>query len=672
MDKEWRRRLAGAEWDAGDVLGTQDWNSGRSILTYDTSAHDGTPFRFSDLAAAEQASLNVNPASGNTDTQGQARLEYLRGSTKDEGNNGNNYRQRASRLGDIVDSAPFFVGAPSFRYPDSLESAPYSAFRTNNASREQVIYVGANDGMLHAFNAATGAEELAYVPGEMFRQRGTDHGARLVQLTSPTYTHRFFVDGSPSVGNVFTAGAWKTVLAGGLGGGGQGVYALDVTNPANFTEGNADNLVLWEFTDANDPDLGYTFSQPSIVKMHNGKWAAVFGNGYNNTEMDDAGACSDNNAQTPCTVSSTGHAVLYIVFIGDGTDGTWGSSDFVKIDTGAGSVATPNGLATPAAVDVDGDNRIDYVYAGDLQGNLWKFNVTSTDTSQWKVALTQGTAPAPLFVAQDANGNRQPITSRPEVGTHPDGLGGFVIYFGTGKYLENSDKSTTGPQDFYAVWDTNDPTNPQPVTRNDLLQQTVLEVVSVQQGGQTSQYRVTSDNDITCGDSSDHAIPCWRTPAHASGKLGWFLDLPTTSERSVSNPILRNQRILFTTLIPSTDVCSAGGTGWLMELDIRNGGRPVETQPFFDVNNDGIFNEDDAVHVTTFDANNDGRIDNKDTASATGRLSEVGIIPEPTVVADVPNRIEYKYSAGSTGRTEVIRNNPGPGDLGRQSWRQVY
>src|SRR5262249_40397111 len=159
--------------------------------------------------------------------------------------------------------------------------------------------------------------------------------------------------------DAYFGGAWHTVLAAGLNKGGREVYALDVTNPDSVTESNAAGSVLWEFTSANDADLGYTFSRPAIVKMHNGKWAAVFGNGYNNT--------------------GTGHAVLYVLNLSDGTV-------LAKIDTGVGTAATPNSLATPAAVDVDSDNVIDYVYAGDLLGNMWKFDVRDLAAGNWKVA----------------------------------------------------------------------------------------------------------------------------------------------------------------------------------------------------------------------------------------------------------------------------------------------
>ncbi|MEE8245440.1 MAG: PilC/PilY family type IV pilus protein, partial [Pseudomonadales bacterium] len=407
-------------WDAAPLLtarvqggGGSGWDTDREVITFDGT--NGIPFRWSSLSAGMQADLDTD-SKGVNDGQGLERLQYLRGSEADEGTNGNQYRARASKLGDIINSAPVYVGDPSFTYPDNLEASKYSAFKASNTGRTPMVYVGANDGMLHGLDANSGEEKIAYVPNKVF--------ANLTRLTATAYAHRFFVDGAPTVGDVFYSGAWHTVLAGGLRKGGQGIYALDVTDPASLSEIDASSLVLWEFTDADDADLGYTYSRPAIVRMANGTWAAVFGNGHNNTE-------ADGNA------SSTGDAVLYIVDISNG-------NLIKKIDTKAGSATTPNGLAGVAPVDVDGDRTIDYIYAGDLLGNLWKFDVSSSNSAQWKVAYKSGSTPLPLYVAKDKFGVPQPITAQPEVGAHPKnstsgvlGNGGYMVYFGTGKYIES-------------------------------------------------------------------------------------------------------------------------------------------------------------------------------------------------------------------------------------------
>ena len=354
------------EWDAGAVLSSQNYDTGRNIMTYNPTTLSGVPFRWDQLSTAQQALLNTSPT-GTTDTQGAARLDYLRGSTAHEGT-GNDYRIRLKRLGDLINSDPFFVGAPSFT--DSLGTG-YAGFRTTYKNRTPMVYVGGNDGMLHGFSATTGAEKIAYVPNRLY--------AKLTKLTSSTYSHLYYVDGSPTVGDAFGAfGArcssgstcWRSLLVSGFRKGGQGYFALDVTDPTTFSESNAAKIVLWEFNDTHDRDLGYSFSQPSIVKMANGQWAAIFGNGYNNSEADGL-------------ASTSGHAVLYILFLDKGLDGTWTlNTDYFKLDTGVGEVATPNGLATPAAVDLDGDNTVEYIYAGDLRGNIWRFDVRDANPEE--------------------------------------------------------------------------------------------------------------------------------------------------------------------------------------------------------------------------------------------------------------------------------------------------
>ena len=284
-----------------------------------------------------------------------------------------------------------------------------------------MVYTGANDGMLHAFNGLTGVEALAFIPSAVF--------PNLHELTKPSYSHRFFVDGTPTVGDAFYSSAWHTMLVAGLNRGGRSIYALDVTYPENFSEANAASIFKWEYTNS---DLGYTYSRPAIVRMANGVWAAVFGSGYHTSSS---------------VVGSTGRAYLYIVNISTGVL-------IRKIDTTVGTVADPNGLGTPALVDLDGDSIVDYAYAGDLQGNLWKFNLTSTNSASWDVAYISGTTRNPLFVATNAGGVRQPITSRPEVGVGPKGMG-MIVLFGTGKFMELSDKSPTQTQSFYGLVDNN-------------------------------------------------------------------------------------------------------------------------------------------------------------------------------------------------------------------------
>jgi len=665
---------AAEDWDAAVLLDAQDPDS-RKIATYKPSAagagSPGIPFRWpanplspgaSELDLSQVAALNTNPATpGLPDVptpRGSERLDYLRGEAVSD------FRTRTSRLGDSVYSSPAFVGAPLARYPDNWGGEPetggaaYSAFKLSKAGRAPIVYVGANDGMLHAFDADDGSERFAYVPASVFKN--------LNKLTDPAYNHRFYVDGSPIVGDAFFGGAWHTVLVGGLRGGGQGIYALDITDPpaTTDTEVGIAAKVLWEFTDADDPttstkiegdaDLGYSYSDPNIVRMHNGKWAAVFGSGYNNTDT-----------VNDISVSATGNAVLYIVDIADG-------SLIAKLDTKEGSAqdptgsSRPNGLATPAPIDANGDHIVDYIYAGDLFGNLWKFDVTSLDDTQWKVAFGPTANPDPLFTAcagmSCTSSNHQPITTRPQVGRHPTLPNGFLVYFGTGKYFESGDASPTGQtnQSFYGIWDKNQ-TTLAAFDRGKLVDREILEEVvqgfdSNGDGTNDSTYELR----VTEKDSDD--------PIDWSTDLGWYMDLvdPDDSqnhgEKQVTDSILRNGRIIFTTLIPSEDPCDFGGTGWLMELGAETGG-PLEDAPF-DLNGDGLFNQEDYV-----DLDGDGVGD----VPPSGKKSTEGIIARPGVGAGTgtDDDKEYKFSSGSTGNIERTVENAGAGYTGRTSWREL-
>ena len=500
-----------------------------------------------------------------------------------------------------------------------------------------MLYVGANDGMLHGFNAQTGVETMAYIPSSVF--------PNLSLFTSTTYTHKFYVDGTATAGDAFFNNDWHTILVGSLDKGGQGIYALDVTDPSSFSEASPTNLLLWEFTDSTDADLGYTYSHPAIVHMANGKWAAVFGNGYNNTT-------ADGHAST------TGRAVLYIAFINEGRDGVWTSgTDYIKIDTKVGSTTTPNGLATVDPVDLNG-KYVDAIYAGDLQGNMWKFDVSNTNSAQWKVAYGTASVPAPLFTACTADpcttSNRQPITTKPTVNTAPNNIGGVLVYFGTGKYLETTDSNinTSTKQSSYAIWD-----NGVTVSGRNALQP------------QTIDWEGTTN--ITQSDNSTLAYPLRVTSNNTvdwTTKKGWYMDLlqPPSStfqgERQVTDSTLRNGHIIFTTLIPSSDPCSPGGSSWLMEMDAATGARLAYSP--FDLNNDGTFTTADYVTVTIGGT--------QVTLPVSGRLLNVGGAATPSIIAAKDK--EYKYSSGTSLSgvgIDVTREHPGVRVTGRQTWIQL-
>lgn len=574
--------------------------------------------------------------------EGARMLDYLRGSDAEEGTSAGQYRVRRdpegpNKLGDIVNSVPLWVGAPPFRYPDGFEPDSYRVFQSRQANRPGVIYVGANDGMLHAFHAdgdRRGTEMFAYIPGAVF--------PRLRHLASPAYGHQFYVDGSPSMGDAYFAPggrgpkAWRTVVAGGLNKGGQAIYAIDVTEPAQFGE----QSLLWEFTDAEDHDLGFTFSQPVIQRMRDGKWYVIFGNGYNSMQ-------SDGRA------SLTGSAVLYLVELETGVA--------IRLDTGAGFIANGavphgNGLSTPAVVDSDGDHRADYAYAGDLYGNLWKFDLTAATPGSWHVAF----GGQPLFSARDDDGNIQPITVRPEVVRGPGGDGRMIL-FGTGKYLETSDK-LGGVQlvnSFYGIVDRDVQVTYSGLRTPELTKQSILDEVTATSNDSAGRP-ITSTVRISSGNSLGAA-------------RGWYLDLVSPrhghqAEKQVTHPLVRDGKVIFTTLIPDSDPCGFGGSSWLMELTALDGSRPRDSP--FDLNHDGAFDGNDRVAEA-----NAGR--GLVPSGLRSQDREYGILPAPVVATGElgpPGRgtpVQYKYLPGSSGTVLVVVENPGNSGTGRQSWREI-
>lgn len=627
------------QWDAADLIPSA---SLRNI--YSSHSHNGFAFNTSawDAGSFSSAQMSaLNTLNGTTDSRGRDRVAYLRGDTTYEGSD---FRSRSGQLGDIVHSDPIFAADESFEYYGVAPTVTVSgaaidsyyvyltddSVSTNKAAREEMIYVGGNDGMLHGMRAegaigttsvpcdadteaCEGEEVFAYIPKALY--------AKLSNLSDTNYSHTYFVDGSIRVADAYIdynddgvsdTTRWGTVLVGLLAGGGAGVYALDVSDPFNFTARD----VLWDLDSTDLTELGYTFGNASVVKLPDGTWAAIFGNGYE---------------------SANYKAGLYIVNMED-------PSDVVFIDTAAtGTVSVPNGLSSPLPVDSDGDKIADTVYAGDLYGNLWKFDLSSSNRNGWGVAFSQGGAPQPLYQACTAAdcASTQAITSRPEVADLSDG--GVIVLFGTGRYIYTDDPTSTQMQTFYGIRD-----NGSAVTsRDDLLAQDIL--VEQYVAASDTNYRITTDYEV------DY-----------TAKDGWYLDLDSSSypgERVVANPIVRGGRIIFTTLAPSADLCEFGGSGWLMEIDLESGAR-LSVSPF-DVNNDLAIDNNDFVTVTITD---DFGQTSELIVPVSGRESTVGIVKTPAVISTGTK--ELKYFSGSSGAVETVRESSGD-KLGRQSWIQL-
>jgi type IV pilus assembly protein PilY1 len=552
----------------GDLAATSDWSAGTELVTRNLIAspreiltHNGTSgvaFRWANLNITQKDDLKTSPT-GVIDPDpleliGKARLEYLRGDRSDEAA-GYFFRERLSLLGDLVNSGPVYVGKPALNWPDTAPFPDttgelYSEFKNNSSatSRDGMVYAAANDGMLHGFAEADGAETMAYIPNMIFAT-GLSQGMHY--LTDQAYGHKYYNDLTPTVSDVYanlgTGTKWQTMLIGGLRGGGRGIYALNVTDPGAFSESNAADLVLWEFTSNDDANLGHTYSQPQIAMANNGKWVAIFGNGYNDT--------------------GDGEAKLFILDIEAGLDG-WVAGDYKVITTSSGSATDRNGLATPRLADIDGNGTVDRIYAGDLKGQMWAFDMGNTDSTFWAIPGS-----APLFNTVGG----LPITAKPVLAKHPTepdsgtNYPNIMVFFGSGQYLTNADKSTTDLNYFYGVWDQGN-TN---LNNSDLVRQNYDNTFN--------PYRVLTNNAVN----------------YAGGDDGWYFDLRDTGERSVVAPAVRGDLVLFNTFVPESDPCSSGGYGWRFAVDLATGGSPLSAAS--DTNGDGVIDSNDAVNNGTDD-----------------------------------------------------------------------
>lgn len=550
--------------------------------------------------------FDINPESlvGEKDNRGADRVDYIRGNRSLEGDGETSFRRRNSNtvIGDIINSSPAVVGTPAYmayladaiEKPDRGESYKnYTDFREDNrklvtdsetnavisGKRQEMIYVGSNDGMLHGFNAATGVEEFAFIPTEVIKN--------LYRLTGKNYSggeHHYFVDGTPIVRDVYLSDdeGWRTVLIGTLRAGGKALFALDVTEPDSIK-------LLWEFDSTTDEDLGYTFAQPEIVRLHTGEWAVLQGNGYD---------------------SINDRAALLIIDIKTG--------DLIKKITVPevldGKITLPNGLSSVRGADNNGDGLVDYAYAGDLQGNLWRFDlvkassssdtptsgdpfartdadVASTTKSDFKLAYGE----KPLFIAHDSkDGRRQAITIQPSLVRHPTSHG-YLVLVGTGKYFEHSDANvdTSRAMTLYGIWDRNtkrqktDSATTTAASRSNLKEQKF----TAQQDGAgidetgtnvTRDIRLLSHERVEWYKDFDNQVddPNIPNPLHNDKNVnhwGWALDMAVGSklegEMIINNMTASGSILFLSSLTPNQDPCQAGADTWLYAVDAFSGGR---------------------------------------------------------------------------------------------------
>ena len=606
---------ATADWDAALALNAQNWNTGRQILTYKPSAalgSRGVPFRWPANPLAPGATeidmglvnaLN-NDITATADGFGSQRLDFLRGATSREARNCGActapvFRNRPTTvLGDIIDSAPVYVGGATGDFRDTLESARYSAYVSARSAQAPAIYVGANDGMLHAFSAANGSELFAYLPWAVRN--------RLSALSSPSYTHQYTTDGSPAVGDAFIGGQWRTLLVSGMNAGAPGLFALDITDPSKFKESTAASVVRWELGEGNN-DFGYIFGRPVLAKMRDGVWRAIVGNGYN---------------------SANGKAMLLLIDLQTGA--------VTRISTGAGSAGTPNGLSGVAALSKNDDGVVDTVYAGDLYGNLWTFDLSAASPAGWKVAYGTAAVPLPLFTAAAG----QQFTARPDIARFPKG--GYLVTLGTGRYLDIADNAAGGSQTLYGIWD-----NGAPVALADLQTQNV---VSTALGGSGSNYRLTTHAVGPVTDAplaGDNAISLAN---YYATKKGWRINLPSTGERVVAETTVRFGHVVASTLIPSTSICSFGGDGWIMDLDSITGNR----SPALDTNGDNLVDASDYLNGSMVSG------------------VQVGAVPAAaSIMRSRDRKLDDKLINTSAGSIVRVRESGNTSASRRASWEQL-
>lgn len=565
----WSGNLMAYQITASGLAASPSWEAATGIpaaadrkLFINTSGGAKT-FQWAQMPSAEQTLL-----------VSEDNLNYLRGVRTNERQNGGTLRDRTTHvLGDIVHSSPHYV------------------------KDTDTIYVGANDGMLHAISASSGTELFAVTPREVI--------PRLKNLASVGYSHEYFVDGEIVVTNQSQTPSSNFLYAT-LGRGGKGLFGLDVSTPASFGTSN----FLWEYTPAGsttaaaDADLGYMLGRPQVARMNDGSIAVVVGNGYN---------------------SSSGKAVLYIFRL----NATGGIAEVKKIDTTIGS---DNGLATPGFADTNGDGRVDFIYAGDLKGNLWKFNVSSNSPASWGVALS-GT---PLFVAQDSGGTRQPITSGVVTVLNTTAGDPHVnkrfVFFGTGSFITSADATNTATQSWYGIIDENAAIT----DRTDLRQRTIAETGTFA-GKRVRRFSTAAANDMV-------------------GKKGWYLDFTEATdlgERIVtpSNYFKLSESILqVSSMIPvASDPCIPGGRGYLNALNPFNGA--ALTNALFNVNKNASYADDllGTSYIGSFDPG-------------------IGIPGQSVLVGN------WLVTGGSTGERDATQLNPGTGGTvrkGRISWREL-
>lgn len=571
-------------------------------------------------------------------------VAYLAGQDTGEKKNGGKMRDRTTRLGDIVNSSPVVssafdnYGYMTLRGANATDFDPYNyeAYLTLKKNRLPMVYVGANDGMLHAFRGDNGGESFGYIPTTAVGHMGNllfpyDPDRKSDQI----FQHRYFVDGPITVSDAYNGSGWNTVLVGASGAGGRSVFGLNVTDPTLFSAGN----VLWEVNDkvtgTTGQRIGHVLGKPLVVPVRTSggtRWKAIFGNGYG---------------------SISGKASLFVVDVIDGTVTTIEVAE----TPGTGVPTEPNGMGNVMALDryvfdsagggtftAGSDGYVDTVYGGDLHGNIWKFDLR-TNTAAFG-------ADKPFFTAKDANGKRQPITGGLNAVAGPSS--GVMILFGTGSYSFGGDSDNKDMQSVYGVVDSGVRVT---AARDTALQQQVLS-----------------------NDNADATREVTQNSVNFLTKSGWYLDLAVktgvaapvqTGERMVGRPRIQDGTFFFPTFEPIVSTaanaaetgCAAGGTNWLYGLSALSGSAYMSSVRPGSPTGSPMAAGSGAVKLES------------DTS---GPITDVNIFspPPPPDLPPGATQAEIDARLNQPPCTRIINAAGGPslykwGMCGRQSWRQV-
>jgi type IV pilus assembly protein PilY1 len=569
-------------WNATILLNART-STNRLIVTCCTSAGTGLPFTHSSLSGATLDSrTDYNSFGSITGVSSSSQsipdyIAYLRGDRSNElvsttTSSTGKYRARAHLLGDVVNGKLAPVPAPQADYYD-VYNPGYSSFMADYGNRATVIYTPSNDGMLHAFDGtvptsttstcisslttpstACGKELFAYIPSFAYAGTTTAADSGLASLGKPSgFTHHFIVDGTPVSADVdfyktntpvATSNDWRTILVGGLGKGGKGYYSLDITNPASWTSESAiASKVLWEFTDT---AMGYSYGNAAIVKTPEFGWTVIVASGYNNSD---------------------GKGYFYFINPRNG-------ALLKKVATPEGSAASPINLAhIQPYIPSKASYLADSVYAGDLQGNVWRLDLTATSdaTTTGSTTTTSSSynyALSKIATLTDTSGASQPITTRPVVAADPNSGKRYVL-IGTGRLLSDSDVTSTQTQTFYAIIDG---TKGYGNFYNSSTSTTSGSTVSTSSGipypGAVSlpivRSQLVANTDLLTGIGSSVTEP-----------MGWYYDLGASTngitEQINVHPIENNGIVSFAANLPNGDACNPSGTGREFSVNYSEG-----------------------------------------------------------------------------------------------------